>query len=482
MITRVTKLMIITDIQSQLHQTKRRFTDFVFERVRVGGDGANDSVGTSALAGHAAKQGIRSPRSVSFNLPTASGPARGNAGGVPLVRATSPGAEFREERQRAAARREAEDKLKNALTSTTPGPAPGISGHHAKKGSSASRVSPPSSGRVTPTSSPGRAPTVRKFQISRSHIPTGVLKAAGGGVQKKRGDGAPVRAVIVEKLTREPHSRKASMIENLAQGTGDATVEVKPQRTSVASEDKVQQPPASTRKRPIINQAEKRWREQQKASISAAKQHLTELLDKEAKNRPDDWEDRTERLARELEQFALDLEKEEDMQASQQKQEPVSSPVRSAVPKPPLKYRPRTPNRPRGVTPDVESRDGQTAQQQTKPPNRVQDAMHVEPSKKVPGTPAKEAQQDEEDDSDGDYVYDIYVRRPLPPGTTLMNPLVDAEMDSEAWFRQNGIDTTRRDIGVLVITQEDEEYWETFAEDENEEDQWDPEDEDSNGE
>lgn len=261
------------------------------------------------------------------------------------------------------------------------------------------------------------------------------------------------------------------MIEDLAQSASD----VRSQRSSVSSE--IQQPTASPRKRPVVNQAERRWREQQKASISAAKQRLADTLEKGAQKRPKDWEDGSERLAREFEQIALDLEKEDvDMQTTEKKEAPFSSPARNALPKPALKYQPRTPNKPRSATPEVESRDGQTAA------DNVQDTMKVETSTMLPGTPDKKAQQDEEDDSDGDYVYDTYIRRPLPAGTMLTNPLIDMEMDNETWFRQNGIDTTRRDIGIVVITQEDEEYWETFAEDEDEEDPWDPEDEDSNGE
>lgn len=63
-----------------------------------------------------------------------------------------------------------------------------------------------------------------------------------------------------------------------------------------------------------------------------------------------------------------------------------------------------------------------------------------------------------------------------------MDPLADLDLDQEAWLRRHGIDNARQDVGVIVITPEDEMYWEDFAEDEDDEDRWDSEDGDSNGE
>jgi hypothetical protein len=207
----------------------------------------------------------------------------------------------------------------------------------------------------------------------------------------------------------------------------------------------------------VVNQAERKWREERKTAISAAKEHISQVLEKEAHARKSNWEDESERLAREFEQIALELEGSTETQPSVQ--QPVAqTTARPIIPRTPLKYQPRTPNKPRATAPREAS----------------------VPAIPDVGTPV-EAMVQEEEDSDGEYVYDTYIRKPLPEGTTLLtDPLTDLETGHEKWFQQNGIDTTRQDIGVIVITQEDEEYWEHFAED-DEDEEWDSEDADSNG-
>jgi hypothetical protein len=123
------------------------------------------------------------------------------------------------------------------------------------------------------------------------------------------------------------------------------------------------------------------------------------------------------------------------------------------MPKPPLKYQPRTPNKHRAAPPAPEPAEEK---------------------------PVKLPAGDEAVDNDEDYVYDMYIRRPLPDRGRLKDPLVDLE-DQEAWLRYHGIDSSRQDIGVIVITPEDEILWEDFAESDDDEDRWDSEDGDSNG-
>ncbi|XHG08176.1 hypothetical protein AWENTII_011289 [Aspergillus wentii] len=434
-------------IQSELHQTKRRFTDFVFQRVqvKVGGDGRSSESSSptpSAAAGLAAKRHLRSPRSVSSLLSPSAAHARSasTGGRVPMVRATSPGAEFRDEKRLAAARRENEEKLKRALHSSPASPRPG-----------SGVISAASSGRGSPASSPGPL-SVRKFQISRSSTPVGggsLHRSTGSGVQKRRGDGV---AVLVEQLRRKPHSRQASMVADLARKADDgSSLSVASLDGSVGSEEA----PARPRKRPVVNQAEKRWREERKTAISAAKQHISHVLDKEAQTQhQSSWDDESERLAREFEHIALELDGDDDhrMEALPDKsQQQQPSPSRHALPKPALKFQPRQPNKPRPA-----------AEASGKP------------------TPPSGAAEAEADESDGEYVYDTYIRRPLENGQ-LTNPLVELERDQAGWLRQHGIDASRQDIGVIVITPEDEEYWENFAEDDDEE-EWDSEDADSNAE
>lgn len=465
-----------TDIQSELHQTKRRFTDFVFQRVtisgkdgsRVGGDGHDDDSGSlsPAAAIPPGKRVLKTPRSVS-GLIVPKGGARNAApaaaSGVPLVRATSPDAEFKEERRLAAARKEKEEKLKRALHSSPSAPAPGPAPAHAPAKARSESPAPNASatasrsgsGRASPASAvssseksggKGVPSSVRRFQISRS---VDLRRSVDGGIQKRKGapgagDGV---AVLVEKLRNKSHSRKASMVvDNLSQAGDGAKLAI-----SAAAEE------PAPRKRPVVNQAEKKWREERKNAISAAKQHISQVMDKGAQaQQQSSWEDESERLAQEFEQIALELDRDGDSAVNDMEMSAAPAPrTYSTQPKPPLKYQPRTPNKPRPV----------------KTPSQLPAGQHQ----------TSEGAVETDEDSDEDYVYDVYIRKPLPDAGILSNPLTDVEADQDAWFRQNGIDTTRQDIGVIVITQEDEGYWENFVEDEDDEEQWDSEDADSNG-
>ncbi|KAL4885330.1 hypothetical protein BJY04DRAFT_146185 [Aspergillus karnatakaensis] len=429
-------------IQSELHQTKRRFTDFVFQRVTVNARGApqSGSPGPSALG--AAQRAIRSPRSVSnIHLPKSTNTA---GSGVPLVRATSPGAEIREEKRLAAARKQAEEKLENAIYSspapekTNSGKVTAVTSEIERPAKSAALAPAASTVSDSSASSTAVAPSIRRFQISRTGTPITPLRSSGGGVQKRRADGAV--AILVEKLRREPHSRRASMVADAAVMQGE---EMSQALT-----------PARPQKRPVVNQAEKKWRAERQGAISAAKEHISQTLEKEAQAHQSNWEAESDRLAKQFEQIALELEGEMEVEPTNTAQHQPSPAIRSAIPKPTLKYQPRTPNKhraARSVLPEGSQENaGKTS------------AVH--------------------EDNDEDYVYDTYIRRPLPSRGLLADPLVDLEVDQEAWLRHHGIDSIRQDIGVIVITSEDEVYWEDFAEEEDDEDRWDSEDGDSNAE
>ncbi|RDW74694.1 Iwr1 domain-containing protein [Aspergillus mulundensis] len=404
-------------IQSELHQTKRRFTDFVFQRVTVNAKTAPGNANT-ALA--PTQRVVRSPRSVS-GLHQQTAIASGVS--VPMVRATSPGAELREQKRIAAARQLAEDKLKNALQSS---PDPQTSETTLPQ----KIVAAPPALTVTASDEPvtvnaGGASSIRRFQISKSGTPMSPLRSTGGGVQKRRADGAV--AVLVEKLRREPHSRRASLVADAAARADGAAPH--PQNTH------------RPRKRPVVNQAEKKWRAERQGAITAAKDHISQVLEKGAQSRQSNWEEESDRLARQFEQIALELDAQ-----THSKQAPgeARAAARPAGPKPPLKYQPRTPNKHRPH------------------PNWV--PKHEDGS-----------------ESEDDYVYDTYIRHPLPD-KGLIDPLVDIDSDHEAWLRHHGIDSSRQDVGVIVITPEDEVYWEDFAEEDDDEDRWDSEDGDSNAE
>jgi hypothetical protein len=267
-------------------------------------------------------------------------------------------------------------------------------------------------------------------------------------------------AVLVEKLTVTP------ALAELVEQTKDLPVSAPLQGELAETGKDGQEQAVRPRKRPVVNQAEKRWKEEHKTSIEIAKTNITSKFDGSGD---------MDRLARDLEQVVLDLENKENNAQEIRPTDPIPpglSTVRPVFPKPPpLRYQPRPPKpKSRTASPEI---------QRAQVPVPVQDAMQVEPS---PPATTRDNEMDEGDggDSDGDYVYDTYVRRPLSAGLMLTNPVLDAEADSDALHRQTGIDPTRKDIGVVVITEEDEALWDNFAEGEDE-DNWDSEDVDSNG-
>lgn len=384
----------------------------------------------------------------SINFPPTRDATRNAAGGVPTVRATSPGAEFREQKRLAAARKEAEEKFTRALQSSPVPPGPTVRVDAAETGVASGRSSA-LSGQESRTSSPS-ASSVRRFQISRSSTPISHRKGPGSGVQKRRGDSLSGVAVLVEKLKQKPHSRKASMVTDLLTAEGAASIDRS--HSPLSSEE-----PARPRKRPVVNQAEKRWREERQPAISTAKQRISQMAESDKV----DADDESERLAQQFEQIALELEGGMDATPTETKEIPPPE-IKPTLPKSPLRYQPRHPNRPRLNAPIGEAKD---------------ESMQVDT--------ARSTSPHEEVDNDEDYVFDTYIRRPLPASGSgsgkVTNPLADLEADQDAWFRRNGIDTSRPDVGVIVITEEDQEYWEHFAEDDEDEDRWDSEDADSNG-
>ncbi|EKV04526.1 Transcription factor Iwr1 [Penicillium digitatum] len=436
-------------IQSALHQTKRRFTDFVFHRVTLkasesGSGDASPSPPTTPVV----QRLLKSPRSVSSLHVNRRAPA--STIGVPTVRATSPGAEFREAQRIVTVRKEAEAKHRRAVYG---GPSP-FTDLQPNSAASSDVPHQPALHDSNPTSadvSSSRAQTLRRFQISRSNLDS--LRSSPGGVQKRRAGGpAPGVAVLVEQLQRNAHTRKASMVSDLV---ADArALSLKPKEL-VQDTDTIPPSPVKPRKRPVVNQAERRWREERKGVISAAKQHLSDTLEKSAQTLQRSWDQESERLAHDLEQVALELEREADQDHGMDLDprvvgKPAPPPPASlqqafsTAPMSPLKHQPRQPKEPR-VAP-------------------------------TPPQSSEVIEQAVEEDDEGDYVYDVYVRRPLSEAEMLKNPLAEYESDQQ----HNHIAKTQPGVGVIVITAEDEEYWDDFIEDDEEE--WDSEDADSNAE
>ncbi|KAJ5547789.1 hypothetical protein N7513_005023 [Penicillium frequentans] len=434
-------------IKSDLHPGKRRFTDYVFHRVTLNSSGSPVESGASTPPHPAAQRLLRSPRSVSSLQipPHRTATARNNSSnGIPTVRATSPGAEIREAQRAVAARKEAEEKRKRAIqgppTPQSVSPLPLGSVLASERGRIGQE---PVSVSVPP--SPRPAQSVRRFQISRPSASTpGSRPSSRAGIQKRRADGpSPGIAVLVEQLQRKPHSRQASVIADLVHQASESQegIKIKTPEEEVA-------PPAKPRKRPVVNQAEKKWREERQAAISAAKDHLSETLEKSARAKQSTWDEESERLAKEFEQVALDIERDMDVEPRNFNDKiapPSPQPRVPFEPPQPLKYQPRPPKQPRAV------------------PSQSSPAIDETKTDVVPTV----------GDDDDDYVYDVYIRRPLEESDKLANPLAELESEQQLKAANSG-------VGIIVITEEDEQYWENFIEDDEEE--WDSEDADSNAE
>lgn len=313
--------------------------------------------------------------------------------------------------------------------------------------------------------------SARHFHLSRSSTPARSGSATPSGVRKGKSEYAP-RAVLVEKirkLTRHRHGEEKidKLMMDAQEGSGR-------QREGADVKDaQVAQPNESIevfkpRKRPGASQAERKFREnlQRKASslrmAERSSSKTGSVRGKSAVDNPNDWDMESDQLASELEKVALEMTGDLD----RQKKPPVSSASSSAQdsPKKPatngMKYQPRNPGRRTLQVPDTD-----------KPT-----AMEVSSS-----------DGDLSSDSEADYVYDVFVRRPrdsLMPsaeGTQLFDPskpfipsatgptsLVTAPLPGQ--------------IGVVVIEEEDEELWNAYAvEDEEQDEGWNEDDEDSNG-
>lgn len=175
--------------------------------------------------------------------------------------------------------------------------------------------------------------------------------------------------------------------------------------------------PSTAFKRPNASAKERQWRAETWKSPTNSPSHVT------AKSPPDRMVDALQRFA--LEEAARDEVREK--------------PRVTSIPKRPVqRYRDRHP----------EDFAAQNAQRQ------AQNAAPRHPDTDI----------DMESDDD-DYVYDTYVRTRDP----VMLPTMDKD------------DSANDQIGYLVITEQDQPFWETYFEDEETDKEFDTDDEDENG-
>ncbi|KAI9737050.1 MAG: hypothetical protein M1834_000640 [Cirrosporium novae-zelandiae] len=205
-------------------------------------------------------------------------------------------------------------------------------------------------------------------------------------------------------------------------GKGTLSYGLERKRLSLENEVKKQTATASTpRKRPIASATEKMWRAEQWSQNHPSRSHPS--IDAENN-------DRTLQLAQELQEFAL-----QETRASMSTETSPKSPGQISK----LKFQPKQPQH---------RRNSPSSSVLT----QNQDSHEFSPV-----------------DDDGDYVFDTYIRQPV---ATLASPLPVTGLEQSV---------ISNNIGFLVITEEDEEFLDTF-EDEEGDGIWDSEDEDSNAE
>ena len=169
---------------------------------------------------------------------------------------------------------------------------------------------------------------------------------------------------------------------------------------------------SSPRKRPGASAAEKEWRAKNWASSVPEQKEVIKNT-----KQPSD------KLVSDLEKFAQEVEHKDVTAATATKRHNSKHQPKA----PSLRYKDRHPE---------------------KSPARDDDAMDL----------------DAEEEEEGKYVYDIYVR-----DVSMKDPL-EGGVGSKGTF------------GFLVITDEDEPFWETYGEDDDSEKEWDTDDEDENAE
>jgi hypothetical protein len=344
---------------------KRRFTDFVFQRLR-----ANEPAHPLPEAQPSYNAPIQErSRSASSHA----------AGGAPVVQPTSPGAEFRDALQRKAVRAQLLQQQKDNLSSGD--------------GEAQVMVEDDSSHRsIADSAQPTLPLAARRFHLSRNNLTPASSKHLAG-IWKHKHHNRPHLATFVEKNVGRLSDgelqsfNKRSPIDRLIDDANFNPLAVSELHES--SPDKSRNG-AST----MVGYSPTHIQSFVKPPVEFAK------TGNSIRDHPSTWDHDSDQLANELAAFALEISQEG--KGGKQNQEKMDAPGRR--------------------TPEIVDTDM---------------------------------------DVDDIYVYETYLR----------------VRQSELSLHHEG---KTNSIGMLVIEQQDEELWQTFAEDE-EDSEWDEEDADSNG-
>lgn len=478
-------LIYFADIQSETRESKRRFTDFVFQRVVPGhdakglggGEGPADAARATADDGTSTVKGARSidERSTRLGSPISSIPAQSGPS-IPVVRATAPGAEFEELRRLGAAKGKGSGELKasiGTIAATTP------------EKRSASLMSP-----VTSPSNVMMNAVVRRFHITAPVPDDQILRKMGGGVQKKKG---PKHAVVVEQKGDFHRPMSVHDFTNRPGSTltgGDDGI-IKAEDVLREIEMAEAKSSVTPRKRRVVNDAERRWREQSNMSRYIGRMQSDYDRKKKTgtsmKDDPSTWDLDSAELAEELEQAALQAIRGENVEPPTP--EMTEPELYVPAPKRALKFKPHLPKNQRGDrnsprkgpgrfdgADDAQSDDTAVMATTTTEPTAIKAGLE-DVSAMRDALEAHVVQAKKETDDEADYVYDVFIRR---PAEELLDDPRLAQFQNGLWSAEDKLVPTN--IGVVVISDKDVHYWDALAEEDNEDKDWNTEDEDSNGE
>ena len=355
----------ITDLEQDRRFGKRRFTDFVFQRLRT-------------------KESPRplpsAPHDNSSQIQEEVRPASGHAvGGAPTIRATSPGAEVRDALQRGATRAQLLEQQKRNLSSEA-----NETQDYTQYDSNQKADAGPASVK--------RPLAARRFHLSRSNL-TPVSFKHTGRIWKHKQYSKPYLATFVEKHGDRlssgelRSSHKASAIDRLIQDSNFS-----PQTVSFQHGSSFGQPTDSASA--TVYNTTQIIQPFVKAPAKVAK------TGNSIRDHPSTWDHDSDQLANELAALAMEISEDDNAKGEDHKQ--------------------------------------------------------LETQRQCPSEVA-----DTDVDLDDVYVYETYLR------------VRRSELSPE-------YDTKTNNTGMLVIEEQDEELWQTFAEN-DEDSEWDEEDEDSNG-
>ncbi|KAK2861233.1 hypothetical protein FQN49_004407 [Arthroderma sp. PD_2] len=461
-------------IQSDIHQPKRRFTDYVFQRVVLHDikDGQGVSPSGGPTSGSPSRGLARGNRAVTVCSPTATTSGNAiNSFGIPIIATPSTrgdGVKAKRKQPKTPDLEEHDATDKDSVRSDSPSLA---------TLSSVPRVISPkkrSTAAVTGSSS------VRRFHLEAPTSAEGledtldILHRVGGGVQKKRSrKPSSYRPVIVEKVTSKKAIGKTSVLtKESAAGLLNDTSEAKPRALTNTS--------ANHR---VVN--EEKGGKGSKQSLRLPQSHQTNKGGRKGNSileDPSTWDHDSDDLANELARIALEMTNDTEP-PERSVPTTAAAPARPTPQKRPLKYKPRLPKTPR-AEPHQDTHSNEDSMRLDKhsdgPDAGAMDTENTEGGDITKNTSISKAQEqptvsEMDEDSDSGYVFDEFVRRPVHD--VVADPSVQYFRDGK-WVEGREVP---KDVGVVVITQDDSHFWDAIAEDDDEKD-WDTEDEDSNAE